>query len=303
MSPAPRPVISVVVPTGGGRPERLRPTLACLAAQRDAPPHEVVVVVDADEVPAEVGAAPGPPARDGVGSAPPLVVVRGPGRGRAAARNAGVAAASAPRLVFVDDDVLVGEDFLAAHHRARGPSLFCHGRMRELPTAAALVAELAEGDAADARDARRALGAGRTRAPRRRLVTNALERAVEGMDAGTVPDVAPWLGSVGANLAVDRAEVEAVGGFDESFGTTWGCEDLELGRRLHGRGLRRRLVPDALGVHLSHGRPDRWEQHARNLERFAALHPEPAVTHLAELLCADGDPVRYVDAVRRGDAP
>ena len=302
MSSASHPVISVVVPTGGGRPERLRPTLACLAAQRDAPPHEVVVVVDTDEVPAEVAAAPGPAARDGARCSPPLVVARGPRRGRAVARNAGVAVSSAPRLVFVDDDVLVGEGFLAAHHRASVPGWFCHGRMRELPTAAALVAELAEGDAADARDARRTLGTGSGKAPRHRLVANALERAVEGMDTGTVPDVAPWLACVGANLAVDRDALESVGGFDESFGMTWGCEDLELGRRLHEHGLRRRLVPDALGVHLSHSRPDRWEQHALNLERFAALYPEPAVVRLAELLAADGDPRRYVDSVSGREA-
>src|SRR5699024_12492900 len=67
-------------------------------------------------------------------------------------------------------------------------------------------------------------------------------------------------------------------------------------------GLRRRLVPDALGVHLSHSRPDRWEQHALNLERFAALYPEPAVVRLAELLAADGDQSRYVDSVSGREA-
>ena len=51
-------------------------------------------------------------------------------RGRSAARNAGVAAAGAPRIVFIDSDVVVRPDFLHWHldtHRKHGKGIVCRG--------------------------------------------------------------------------------------------------------------------------------------------------------------------------------
>jgi glycosyltransferase involved in cell wall biosynthesis len=88
------PAVSVVVPTRD-RPRQLADCLAALEAQT-AGDYEVVVVddgsVDADAVASVVGAAPH--AR----------LVRGEGRGPAAARNRGAAAAQAPVVCFTDDD-------------------------------------------------------------------------------------------------------------------------------------------------------------------------------------------------------
>ncbi|MER7487011.1 glycosyltransferase [Streptomyces sp. NPDC126497] len=289
--------LSVVVPTRGDH-QRLRLTLACLAAQTDAPAHEVIVVDD--------NAPEGRPAlvevlaeaRDRL----PLRVVPGPGRGRAAVRNTGAGVAEAAWLVFLDADVVIGPRFLRAYADAARPGVFLHGRMRELPTAARLLTALADapwpeiqrtaaeltGSAPDARGPD----------PLRRTMANALERAVEAMDAGTLPDVAAWLGFVGANSAVEKEAWHSAGGFDEGFGRDWGCEDIEFGVRLHAAGLRRALVPEAYGIHLSHARPDRWHQHGRNMERFAVLHPLPGVRALTALLGPDGTPERYVAAVR-----
>ncbi|MDN5931638.1 MAG: glycosyltransferase family 2 protein [Pseudonocardia sp.] len=88
------PLVSVVVPTRD-RPDRLAVCLAALQSQ-DHPRLEIVVVddgsLDADAVAAVVARAPR--AR----------LVRGAGRGPAAARNLGVRAASAPLVCFTDDD-------------------------------------------------------------------------------------------------------------------------------------------------------------------------------------------------------
>jgi GT2 family glycosyltransferase len=88
------PLVSVVVPTRD-RPDRLRACLAALEAQ-SAASFEVVVVDDGSQRAAAV--------RDVVATAPHARLVRSPGRGPAAARNLGAAAAKAPVVCFTDDD-------------------------------------------------------------------------------------------------------------------------------------------------------------------------------------------------------
>jgi glycosyltransferase involved in cell wall biosynthesis len=288
------PAVSIVVPTRN-KASRLRPTLACLAEQRlPASAMEVVLVDDGSvdntqEVVAE--------AEERL----PLRVVSGPGAGRAAARNRGATHSRGEYLVFLDDDILVAPDFVAAHLAAARKNRFVHGPLRELASAEHLVAELAEASPNEVCARRDAVLAG-TAGRRHRLFSNALERAVAALATGEVPDVAPWLGSVGANVGVHRTAWQAVGGFDEGFGTTWGCEDLEFGLRLHLAGLRRTFEERARGIHLTHRRPDRWDQHSVNLDRFRMVHPVPSVQHLDLLLGPDGDVGRYVAAVTEADA-
>jgi GT2 family glycosyltransferase len=86
--------ISVVVPTRG-RPKSLARCLAALDAQTARDSLEVVVVDDSGER----GVA-----ERVVGEAPGCRLVRGTGRGAAAARNLGSAAARAPLVLFTDDD-------------------------------------------------------------------------------------------------------------------------------------------------------------------------------------------------------
>jgi len=313
LEPGGRPTLSVVIPTRGPA-SRLRATLACLAgAACAAPPFEVVLVDDTDDN-SEGGRHPGAgPALVTVLACAarwlPLRRVPGPRRGRAAARNTGAAAALGSWLVFLDSDVLVGPGFLATHAQAAAADVFVHGRMRELPTAERFLVLVDSAGEAAVQRARTELVSGPdgprsgTRDPRRRLVTNALERAIEQMADGTLPDVAPWLGCVGANVAMAHTTWATVGGFDEGFGRVWGCEDLELGLRLYQAGFTRRLCPDALGIHLSHARPGRWEQHAENLDRFAELHPRPDVTALRALLGPTGTPGEYVRCVQAGGLP
>jgi GT2 family glycosyltransferase len=297
------PELSVVIPTFGTA-ARLRVTLSCLAAVT-APPFEVLVVDDSPAVEHDASAMHAVLAEADRHLL--LRVLRSPQRGRAAARNTGAAAARARWLIFLDDDVLVGPGFLQAHAAAARPDRFLHGRLRELPTAKRFLHTLQGADYATVRQARVELepppGATTStrREPHRRLVTNALERTVEAMDSGTMPDVAPWLGFIGANVSLDHAAWVQTGGFDEEFGRTWGCEDLEFGLRLHANGVCRALVPDALGIHLSHARPGRWEQHAQNLDRFVALHPHTSVYALRSLLGPNGTPEEYLRAVLEGN--
>lgn len=283
-----RPAVSVVI-ASRDKPAQLRLTLACLSRQAGVDPPEVVVVDDSP-------AASAGPVIEAAGRYLDLTMVAGPQRGRAAARNAGARAATADRLLFLDDDILTGPGFVAAHLAALGDRVFCHGKLRELPASGRLMTDLADAEWPDIGAATDGVADG-SAGPPFRLVANALERAIEAMADGLVPDVAPWLGCVGANTSVSRGAFEQVAGFAEDFGLAWGCEDLELGLQLYRRGLRRALVPGALGIHLSHARPGRWDEHAVNMEKFITKHPIAAVRELPVLLRAGGNVDEYVAAV------
>jgi cellulose synthase/poly-beta-1,6-N-acetylglucosamine synthase-like glycosyltransferase len=96
--------VSVVVPTRD-RPDQLRECLTALTDQA-RPADEIVVVDDASRDPAAVRAI--------VALVPGARLVVGAGRGPAAARNRGVAAASGAVICLTDDDCRPATDWLAA---------------------------------------------------------------------------------------------------------------------------------------------------------------------------------------------
>src|SRR5207245_8530382 len=105
-----RAAVSVVVPTRD-RAGYLEVTLASVADQDFAASYEVIVVDDGsgDRTPEVI-------ARAGVRS-----IVQDPPQGPNAARNAGVRAASADLIAFVDDDVFAPREGLRARVEGAGP--------------------------------------------------------------------------------------------------------------------------------------------------------------------------------------
>ena len=98
--------VSFVVPVHNGA-AHLAETIASIADQRDGRPMEIIVVEDAS--------------RDGsaallkaLARLYPLIVVAGPGRGAAAAINAGVRLASYPIVCQVDQDVVLDRGWLTS---------------------------------------------------------------------------------------------------------------------------------------------------------------------------------------------
>src|SRR5581483_9165707 len=155
-------IIDVVLPTVG------RPTLWPLVASLVASPvaaHVYVVDARRDGLPLQV---------------PGATVLRGPGRGPAAARNVGWRASTVEWVAFVDDDVVLGprwHDDLADDIGRAGPDVAAtFGRIR-VPL------------------------------PAERRPTD-WERNVSGLER------ACW---ATADAAYRRAALEAVGGFDERF--------------------------------------------------------------------------------------
>jgi glycosyltransferase involved in cell wall biosynthesis len=201
------PALSVVVPTRD-RPAALERCLAALARQ-SAPALEVVVVDDASR---DAGAVRGAVAR----ACPGARVLRGDGRGPAAARNRGVAAATGDVVCFTDDDCRPDRDWAARLAAA------CEGGGAAAGTT---VADPAAGRCAAAAQ----------------LLTHVLQVASlrpGGDGLGFAPT---------CNLACATALLRALP-FDESFALAAG-EDREWCSRLAAAGMPLRFVPDATVVH------------------------------------------------------
>ncbi len=237
--------MSVVVPTFN-RMDTLPEVLAAVEAQRTPFEFELVVVDDGST--------------DGTAAwlaerrfAVPARVVTQPNRGPAAARNAGVAAASAPRVAFLGDDTVPDSGWLAAHRDA-------HARRGDPPELAVI---------------------GHTRW-HRRMRLNPFLRYINdhGLQFGYAliddPDDVPFNFFYTSNLSLAR-DLLLAEPFDLRFPyAAW--EDIETSYRLKKRGLRLVYQPAAV---TEHDHPTDLERFATRQERsgysavvFYRLHPE-----------------------------
>lgn len=215
------PVASVVIPTRD-RPDQLAKCLSALQLQT-APSFEVIVVDDVSRDGAEVARV--------VSRFPRARLLRGDGRGPAAARNLGASAASADVLCFTDDD--------------------CEPSPHWIET---LLREIERG--ADA-------VAGRTLSPRRddpfaeasQTITNhVMDASADGNGNVTF---APT-----CNIAC-RTDVFRRAAFDEAYPLAAG-EDREWCARLSDRGVALLFAPEARVLHDQRLTLRRyWKQHER----------------------------------------
>src|SRR3954451_1704104 len=224
------PEISVVIPTHN-RCERLRACLDALAAQTAEPERfEVVVCVDGS--------------RDGteemlrsLETPFALRVVVQPQSGQARARNAAVAAASAPLVLLLDDDMVAAPELVAAHlaaHAAAPGPVAALGRIgRSLP------------EGID----RFALFRGRQWSDHYERLRS---RAPGPRDCYS------------GNLSLPRGAFEAVGGFSTDL---YDELDIDLALRLARKSLGFVSAPDALAT--EHQRED-WREIGRDARRRGA---------------------------------
>jgi GT2 family glycosyltransferase len=203
--------ISVIIPTYR-RPPSLERALRALARQTlPARTYEVLVVIDGSE----------DSTRELVTQLPipyRLRCLDRPHRGRAAARNAGIAAAEGRMLVFLDDDMEPSPEFLEQHLRA-------HARSSRLAVVGAVP-----------------IVPGGSPAPVADYIAAKFNRhlgtlALPGHQFG-VRDF------YGGNFSIGREVLARVGGFDEDF-TLYGNEDLELSLRLRRAGIPLVFRPEA----------------------------------------------------------
>jgi GT2 family glycosyltransferase len=242
--PTPAPELSVVIPTIGRRRSLAR-VVDRLGEQRGAPPFELIVVADANE--AEDEAIESLVA----GRTYPARVIRASRPGASAARNAGISAARAPVVLFLDDDILPLPALVAEHGA-------WHVRNPEEGTAVL-------GYVGWAREL--------TVTPFMRWLERGLQfdyQRIEGTDAG-------WGRFYTANVSVKRSLLERAGGFDAER-LPFGYEDLDLAYRMRDLGLRLLYNRDAAAEHLHSMDIDFWRRRIRRIataeRRFAELHPE-----------------------------
>jgi glycosyltransferase involved in cell wall biosynthesis len=236
------PRISVVIPTYN-RLDTLRYVIPALLAQ-DVPAEQFEIIV-ADSL-----------SNDGTaeylaGIAATAAHVRhlpGPYTGRASARNAGIAAATAPLVLFTDADIIAARDLvgrhLARHARPGGPR--------------AVVGLEVQVDSYEEYRRKSAQPS-----PRDELHP----RSRKTLD---------WLYFLTGNASAPRAELDRVGRFDETF-TGYGHEDLELGYRLKHAGVALEYEPLAVNYHW-HPVPfdqqqGRMELAGKSTVRFYRKHP------------------------------
>ena len=171
--------------------------------------------------------------------------------GRAAARNAGIAAARGEIVLFNDSDILASPDLLSQHLR----------RHRERGGIAVVGWEVQVKDMADYEFKRtRPQARGHLHPPGRKRLS--------------------WLYFLTGNASVRRDDLLRVGGFDASF-TGYGHEDLELGYRLHKAGVEIVYEPRAVNYHCQDvGYADQKNKMmlaGRSTVRFYRKHPDLAV--------------------------
>lgn len=175
----------------------------------------------------------------------------GPYTGRAMARNAGIAAARAPLVLFNDSDIIAGPELFTEHLRrhASGERIAVVGWEVQ-------VASLEEYERKRQRPEER----GSLHPPTRKNLS--------------------WLYFLTGNASVRRDDLLRVGCFDESF-TGYGHEDLELGYRLQKAGVAIRYEPRAVNYHLQdvphEDQVQKMKLAGRSTVRFYRKHPDFAV--------------------------
>ena len=166
-------------------------------------------------------------------------------------RNRGIAASVGGICIFLDGDCLAPADFIAAHRRLAEPGWFVTGNRILLSpelTAAVLAHNLeAEHWNLTALLQQRLRGGINRLFPTLRLPLGPLRKLNSGS----------WEGAQTCNLAVARADLDRIDGFDSAY-TGWGLEDSDLVVRLLRAGVRRKDGRFATGVlHLWHPPNDR----------------------------------------------
>jgi glycosyltransferase involved in cell wall biosynthesis len=277
-------LISIVVTTYN-RDDALAAVLRSLAAQSDR--DFEVLVADDGSGPATAALVEQRKQQFGV----PLTHVWQEHRGFRAGeiRNRAIRASRGEYVVFLDGDCLVRPDFVATHRRLAERGWFVTGN-RALLTPALTEAVLNQKLEPELWSLTGWLG---------QRFSGGLNRLapVLRLPLGPLRKMRPqaWEDARSCNLAVWRADLDRVDGFDAIF-SGWGKEDSDLLVRLLHSGVRRKDGAYATGVlHLWHAAADR-SQLAENERRLARVIESKRVRAEKGMASLDDDAVALVES-------
>ena len=219
-------------------------------------------------------------------------------KGRAYARNCGIEMARYKTIVFVDDDVVLSPDFMYTHGRAQKkvPQII-HGEIKHFIYSYVFKDPV-----------RGILYAHEERLQKKESYVNFL---IEKCKALSVPgdfenlykksiymnlekkikkifeqndDAMKWVSFTGGNVSCPVKWLEEVNGFDEKFGTKWGCEDLELGYRLKKAGRVFGYMQGAAVCHINHEKKNAVAEHKVSAEYFISKYNDDSIIDIINFL-------------------
>ena len=199
-------------------------------------------------------------------------------------RNEGVAATTAPYMLFTDGDCILPPDHLRVHLEARRPGWVVGGDCVRLDQSASEQITL---DVVG----RGGITAIVPRSEIRRIRIKAVRaQAYQMLRLPMRPRLS------GNNIALWRADYERINGFDEQF-VGWGLEDRDLQQRLERLGLRvRSILLQTAPVHLWHPPTPSFIRNGtgtHNLGYFRSLSGRPTFC-LDGLVKSDAQPTTIV---------
>lgn len=180
-------------------------------------------------------------------------------------RNRAVLASRGGYCIFLDGDCIVRNGFIAAHRRLAERGWFVSGN-RVLLSREETARVLREHDEPER------WGAARWLSLRLRGGVNRLS-ALTHLPAGPLRKLraGAWQGARSCNLAISRADLDRVDGFDADY-SGWGKEDSDIIVRLLHAGVRRKDGNFAVGViHLWHPEADRGRLNENETRLEAAM--------------------------------
>jgi glycosyltransferase involved in cell wall biosynthesis len=161
-------------------------------------------------------------------------------------RNLGTLDARGDYIIFLDGDCIPQRDFIGQHRRLAQPGYLVQG------SRILLSEEATQQVLANRTDVQRLTTGDKLVWRRRRALNKVLPLLLTLPDVGRTSDRFTWRRIKSCNLAVWRADLDLVNGFDESF-LGWGHEDADLVLRLFNAGVMRKDGAYATEVlHLWH---------------------------------------------------
>lgn len=222
-------------------------------------------------------------------------------RGRACARNCGIENAQYETILFLDDDVILSPNFISMHgERQKKEPQILHGEIKHFVYSYAFKNPICGLLYEDEERLQRKKNYVDYLAEKckvlavpenfdeiyKRSVYMKLEKKIREIFEQN-NDAMKWIAFTGGNVSCPKNWLEKVNGFDEEFGTQWGCEDLELGYRLNRDGKPFGYAYDASVCHINHQKKNAAIEHRMSAEYFFNKHKDSSIRDIIEFLACD----------------